>query len=71
MRVAGLILMLIGTVIFVVGPLAFSYLDELGCAMNTTGCKNYKLVWGEAARYMVLSVMVGAIMVWVGWMMRR
>lgn len=45
MRVVGYLFMLMGLALLIISPIGFSYLDQLGCAMSTTGCKNYSFDW--------------------------
>jgi hypothetical protein len=64
------LLLVSGALIFDVTFAAWYWLNALGCAMNTTGCRGVRLKWGdwEALRFFAPTFVLGiGLMLAGGW----
>lgn len=70
-KVSGVILILLGAIILIGGPVGFYFLAALGCGMNTTGCQHFDFPWGEAVQILTIPMVFGALLVWMGLRLRK
>ncbi len=71
LRIGGLVLMLVGLLLFILSPVGVLSLAALGCGMNTTGCRNPAFPWEEIIRYALPAMIGSATIIWGGWRMHR
>ena len=66
MRIIGWLLILLGIALCIIAPIGYYYLLALGCAMNTTGCRNFSIEWGPAIMFVGPLLLIAAAFIWGG-----
>lgn len=66
MRILAVILIVFGVLIAVVTPFALYYLAALGCAMNTTGCRNFSIDWVPFIGGIAIPGLIGFVLIRTG-----